>query len=38
MIDTLLTILAYIALVWVLFLIAEVGTGGSPKFPWSKVE
>jgi hypothetical protein len=38
MIDILLGILAYIGLVWALYLIAEVGTGGSPKFPWHKSE
>jgi hypothetical protein len=38
MINNLLAILAYIALVWVLYLIAEVGTGGAPKFPWDKNE
>ena len=38
MINTLLGILAYIALVGILYLIAEVGTGGAPKFPWDKTE
>jgi hypothetical protein len=38
MINNLLEILAYIALVWVLYLIAEVGTGGSSRFPWNKNE